>query len=294
MAISGASGLVGRRTTQLLQESGWRVSPMVRRSSRAPGAIPWDPARGTLDAADLEGLAGVIHLAGENVAERWSAAKKKRILDSRVLGTRLIAERMAALDEPPPVLVCASAIGVYGDRGDAWMSEESSGGEGFLADVTRRWEEAAQAARDAGIRVVHARIGVVLSARGGALVKMLPPFKMGVGGRLGSGRQWFSWIHLDDVAAILQLALENPDLEGPINVVAPTPVRNSELTAALGRALRRPTLFPVPKAALKIGFGEMAEETLLASTRVQPRVLEERGYEFRYADLDEALRQELD
>ncbi|MEM1178126.1 MAG: TIGR01777 family oxidoreductase [Acidobacteriota bacterium] len=291
IAVSGASGLLGRRLLPALRQAGWSPQAMVRR----PGGdgIFWDPRGGTLDAASMEGLDAVVHLAGENVFGRWTDAKKERIDQSRVLGTRLISQTLAGLERPPRVLVSASAIGYYGDRGDAIMDESGTLGEGFLAEVCGRWEAETAAARDAGVRVVNLRIGIVLAKGGGALKQMLPPFKMGVGGRLGDGQQWFSWIHIDDVVRSILFALDRDDLEGPVNCVAPAPVRNQELTRVLGRVVRRPTLFPVPKFALGVVFGEMAEETLLASTRVAPAALEGAGFRFEHPDLEAALRREV-
>ena len=291
VAVTGASGLLGRRLMPALERAGFSAQPLVRR--RGQSGIFWDPAGGDLDRSALEGYSAVIHLAGENVFGRWTAAKKKRIEESRVHGTRLIAESIAALEEPPSVLISASAIGFYGDRDDELMREASTKGEGFLADVCWRWEAATAAAAEAGIRVVHLRIGIVLDEGGGALAQMLTPFKLGVGGQLGDGRQWFSWIHVDDLVAAILFALENQELSGPVNGVAPSPVRNRELTKTLGRVLGRPTLLPAPSFALKLAFGEMANETLLASTRVAPDALAAAGFQFQHEDLESALRAEL-
>lgn len=291
IAVSGASGLLGGRLVPALRRAGWTPRAMVRR--RGGDGIFWDPRGGQLDAASMEGLDAVVHLAGENVFGRWTDAKKRRIDQSRVLGTRLIAETLAGLERPPRVLVSASAIGFYGDRGDAVMDEAASRGEGFLAEVCGRWEAETAPAEAAGIRVVHLRIGIVLAAGGGALQQMLTPFKLGVGGRLGDGEQWFSWIHIDDLVSSILFALDRDELSGPVNGVAPAPVRNTELTRVLGRVLRRPTLFPAPSFALNLVFGEMAEETLLASTRVAPAALETAGFTFAYPDLEAALREEI-
>lgn len=293
IVISGASGLVGSALVDSLRIGGHEVCRLVRRPAEIPDEATWDPVASTLDAGALEGADAVVHLAGENISRgRWTKAFKQRVLDSRVLGTRLIAESVAAAD-PPPALVSASAIGLYGDRGDEAMSEESSAGEGFLADVCRQWEAAAQPAVDAGARVVRLRIGVVLSRYGGALARMLTPFRLGMGGVIGSGRQVVSWIHLEDLVGVVEHALADSDLSGPVNAVAPRPVTNRELTSALGRALKRPTLVPMPAAIVRLIFGEMGDELLLTSTRVEPRRLLDSGFSFRFPDLASALRHEL-
>ena len=295
--ISGSSGLVGSALVRLLEGSGHEVVRLVRRTPDPGGgtAANWDPAAGTIDAAALEGLDGVVHLAGENIAGgRWNQALKERIRSSRVDGTRLLAETLAGLDRPPQCLLSASAIGFYADRGDEQLDESSPVGAGFLADVCRAWESAAEPAREAGIRVVNLRIGVVLASDGGALKKMLLPFKLGLGGRVGSGRQWWSWIAIDDVVGAIQHALLTESLTGPLNLVAPNPATNLEFTKALGRVLRRPTVFPMPAFAARLALGEMADELLLASTRVDARRLTDSGYEFRCPGLDGALRHVLE
>jgi uncharacterized protein (TIGR01777 family) len=232
-----------------------------------------------------------VHLAGENIAKgRWNARKKARIRDSRVNGTRLLSEALTRLSKPPAVMVCASAIGYYGDRGDEVLREESASGSGFLAEVCRQWEAAAEPARKRGIRVVHLRIGVVLSPEGGALAQMLFPFRMGLGGKLGSGRQYFSWIAIDDLVTVIAHALTNDTLQGPVNAVAPHPVTNLEFTRTLGRVLARPTLFPMPALAARLAFGEMADELLLSSARVEPTRLLATAYQFRHPQLEGALR----
>jgi uncharacterized protein (TIGR01777 family) len=251
----------------------------------------WDPESGRIDNHQLEGFAAVIHLAGENIASgRWTKARKERIRDSRVRGSRVLAEALAKLVRPPQHLLCASAIGYYGDRGEELLTENSQPGTGFLAEVCRDWEEAAQPARAKGIRTTHLRFGVVLSAAGGALAKMLTPFRIGVGGRIGSGHQFMSWITIDDVAAAVRHVLENDTFQGPINVVAPSPVTNLQFTKALGRVLSRPTIFPMPALMARLAFGQMANELLLASQRVQPERLQGSGYAFRHTDLEAALR----
>jgi uncharacterized protein (TIGR01777 family) len=248
----------------------------------------WDPEGGRVDAAGLEGVDAVVHLAGESVGQRWTEAAKQRIVRSRVKGTRALAGALAGLARKPRVLVCASAVGIYGDRAER-VDEESATGSGFLADVAREWEAAAQPAAAAGIRVVNLRLGIVLSAEGGALARMLPPFRLGVGGRLGSGEQWMSWVSLEDVVGAIRFAMEREEARGPVNVVSPNPVTNAGFTAALGRALGRPTLLPVPGAALRLLFGQMADEALLGGQRVQPSRLLALGYRFRHPELDGAL-----
>jgi len=254
-------------------------------------SVRWDPEAGAIDSGGLEGCDAVVHLAGENVgAGRWTAARKAAIRNSRVKGTRLLCEALANLARPPKTLVCASAIGYYGDRGEEVLTEESPPGAGFLPDVCREWEAAAEAAVRKGIRVVHLRIGMVLSPKGGALPRMLPPFRAGLGGVIGTGRQYVSWVALDDLTGIVLHALSREELRGPVNAVAPRPVTNRELTEALGKVLSRPTLLPVPSFALRLAVGEMADPLLLASARVAPRRLEETGYRFRFPELRAALR----
>jgi uncharacterized protein (TIGR01777 family) len=295
VVVSGAGGLIGSALLLSLIGRGHRVSRLVRRSAGA-GEISWDPSRGVLDPADLEGVDAVVHLAGENVGARWTAARKKRIRSSRVAGTKLLSAALARLRRRPAVLVSASAIGIYGDRGDETLTETSGLGNGdrdFLVSVTQEWEAAADPARAAGIRVVHPRFGVVLSPAGGALARLLLPFRLGLGGRLGSGSQWMSWISIDDTIGAIEQALSNPGLNGPVNVTAPEPVTNREFTRTLGRVLSRPTLLPVPAAALRLVLGEMAESTVLASARVLPTKLVEVGYHYTQPRLEAALRHVL-
>ena len=290
--VTGASGLIGSALVPLLTAEGHRVTRLVR-TTPAPGeaAIPWDPMAGRLEAARLEGIDAVVHLAGENIATgRWTPAKKARIRDSRVRGTRLLCETLAQLQHPPQVLVSASAIGYYGNRGDTVLHEDSPPGEDFLAQVCRDWEAATAPAAQRGVRVVRLRIGVVLSATGGALAKMLLPFRLGLGGVVGSGRQYISWIAIDDIVGVILYCLGNEAMEGPVNAVAPQAVTNAEFTRTLGRVLRRPTLFPLPAFVARLLFGEMAEALLLASTRVQPARLQTAGYRFLYPELEGALR----
>ncbi len=291
--ITGASGLVGSALTAFLTTGGHTVTRLVRRAPASDDEARWDPATGEVDRAALAGADAVIHLAGEGIAERrWSAEQKQRIRDSRVDGTRTIAQAMADLgDDAPRTLVCASGAHAYGDRGDAELDESSEPGEGFLADVVRDWEAAADPAREAGIRTVHVRTGIVQDPAGGALGKVLPLFKLGLGGRLGSGRQWWSWVSRDDVVGILHHALTNPEVSGPINATAPNPVTNAEWTRVLGRVLGRPTALPVPALAPKVLLGtELAEELLFFSIKVHPAKALATGYTFRHPDLEDALR----
>jgi len=291
--VSGASGLVGAVLVPTLEAGGHKIRRLVR---RAPGGteVRWDPEAGGVDAAGIEGCEAVVHLAGENIAAgRWTAAKKQRIRDSRVKGTQALARALAGMPHPPKVLVCASAIGYYGDRGADLMREDSARGQGFLAEVCADWEAAALPAAQKGIRVVHLRFGVVLSRAGGALAKMLLPFRLGVGGIIGSGRQYMSWLHIHDAVGVIQHALTADRLRGPVNAVSPNPVTNLEFTRALGRVLLRPTLLPMPAFAARLAFGEMADELLLSSTRVEPVRLQAVNYPFLHPWLDDALRQLL-
>jgi uncharacterized protein (TIGR01777 family) len=260
---------------------------------RRPEDVLWDPAGGRLDARAIDGMDAVVHLAGEPIAQRWTAAAKRRIRDSRIRGTDLLATTIAALPRPPRVMVSGSAMGIYGDRGDEVLDEASPLGTGFLADVAREWEAATFPAARAGIRVVHIRTGLVLSPRGGALGKLLLPFRAGVGGRVGSGRQWVSWIALGDTIGAIRHAMSAEALFGPVNLAAPNAVTNAEFAATLGKVLRRPAIFPVPALVMRLAFGEMAASTLLASQRMRPRRLAESGYVFRHPLLEGALRHEL-
>ena len=294
--ISGSTGLIGSALISALATAGHDVVRLVRSAPKSDGSeVHWDPESGRIDTDRLEGLDAVVHLAGENIgAGRWSRDRKARIFDSRVKGTRLLCESLANLNHPPQVLVCASAIGYYGSRGAEVMNEGSESGAGFLADVCREWEIATEFVGHTEIRVVNLRMGIVLSLAGGPLEKMLPPFKMGVGGILGNGRQYMSWITLDDAVGAIQHTLVTDSLQGPVNNVAPYPVTNREFTKALGRVLRRPTLFPLPSFGLRIMFGrEMANELFLSSTRVEPTRLLETGYAFQYPGLEDALRHVL-
>lgn len=289
--VTGSTGLVGTALVVALEAAGRRVVRAVRREVRDPATeLRWDPVRGEIDRQRLAGVDAVVHLAGANIAgRRWTAAYKQQIRASRVAGTRLLSEALAALPEGPRVFACASAIGYYGDRGPAVLDESSAPGEGFLPEVCLEWEEACQPARAAGIRTVNLRIGVVLSPLGGALAKMLTPFKLGVGGVVGDGQQFLSWIALDDLVSAIQYALGDAQLSGAVNLVAPQPATNREFTKTLGRVLHRPTIFPMPAFAARLAFGEMADELLLSSTRVEPRRLLESGFQFRYPQLQPAL-----
>ena len=287
--ISGATGLIGSALVPELEAKGHTVTRLSR-SGSGTGTVRWDPSAGTID-GDLEGTEAVVHLAGESIAQgRWSPDKKRRILDSRVQGTRLLAERIAALSTPPKVMVSTSAVGYYGDRGGEVLTEESAPGEDFLARVCREWEAAAEPARRAGIRVVHPRLGIVLSPEGGALGTTLPIFKLGGGGKIGSGRQWWSWVALDDVVGSTVHALTDEGVEGPVNVGSPNPMTNAEYTKVLGKVLGRPTVLPLPAPAARVMLGEVADALLLASQRMRPTRLQDTGYAFRYPQLEGALR----
>jgi uncharacterized protein (TIGR01777 family) len=290
--VSGARGLIGSALGPALTTGGHTLRRLVRGTPTGERDHRWDPAAGTVDPAALDGVDAVVHLAGESVAGRWTKAKKERILRSRMDGTRTVSEAIARLERPPRVLVCASAIGYYGDRGDERLTEESGPGEGFLANVVREWEAASAPAEEAGIRVVRLRFGIVLSPAGGALRTMLRPFRLGLGGRLGNGRQWVSWISIDDVVGAIHHALFADKLAGVANAVAPHPVTNAELTETLGRVLRRPALLPAPTPAMRLVLGEFAED-VLGSQRVTPVCLGESGYEFRHPELEVALRHVL-
>lgn len=295
IAITGASGLLGSALTPFLTTGGHEVTPVSRRRGRA-GALHWDPAAGVIDHAGLEGVDAVVHLAGENVGSRWSAHRKRRIRNSRVEGTMLLAEALASLRRPPSVLVAASAVGIYGDRGDEVLVEDALP-EGpptdFFVELGRDWEGATEPARAAGIRVVNLRFGVVLTPAGGALGRMLPPFLLGAGGPLGSGRQWVSWISVDDAVGAVHHAVFADSLDGPVNAVAPEPVTSRTFAATLGRVLKRPAVLPAPAPALKLLFGEMADTALLASQRISSARLVESGYAFRHPTLEGALRHVL-
>jgi len=293
IAVTGSHGLIARALIPRLEQSGHTVVRLVREGSAAPGGgqVGWDPAAGRLDRSALAGIGAVVHLAGAGIGDRrWSASRKALIVDSRVDGTRLLADALATLDGPRPTLLAASAIGIYGDRGEEELSERSPAGTGFLADVCCRWEEATAAAAAAGCRVVNLRSGVVLARKGGLLGRTLPLFRLGLGGRLGSGRQYLSWITLADEVAALNHLLAHDDISGPVNLTAPEPVTNAEFTRALGRALHRPAVLAVPGVALRTVLGrEMADEMVLAGQRVRPGVLGATGFQFAHPSIDEAL-----
>jgi hypothetical protein len=294
VAIAGASGLIGGALVPALADSGNEVVRLVRRAPKTKDEVRWDPEAGAIDAAALEGLDAVVNLSGENIAERrWSEARKALLRSSRLGPTRLLASALAGLARKPKVLVSASAMGAYGDRGDAWVSEKEAPGDDFLGRLSVEWEQAAAPAAAAGIRVVHPRTGIVLSPKGGALGKMLLPFKAGLGGVLGKGTQYMSWIAIDDVVSAFLHLVERDDLAGPVNVVAPEPVTNAVFTKTLGRVLERPTVAPAPAFALRLAFGEMADAALLSSTRVKPERLLASGYLFRFPELEGALRHVL-
>ncbi len=291
--VTGASGMIGSALVPILAARGHSVVRMVRgRPAQGAQEIYWNPDAGDIDAPSLLGLDAVVHLAGENIgAGRWTGARKQRILDSRVKGTRLLAATLSGLERPPKVMISSSAVGYYGDRGAEILREDSSPGSGFLADVCRQWEEAASKAAEGNIRLVLVRTGMVVSAGGGALARMLPAFRLGFGGRLGSGKQYISWITLEDLLEVFLFALSQPALSGAVNAVAPAPVTNAEFTRTLGRLLNRPTLIPVPSLAIRLMFGELGKQVLLASTRVEPARLTKARFQFRFPELEEALRQ---
>jgi uncharacterized protein (TIGR01777 family) len=291
VAITGATGFLGGALTRHLRSAGHVVLPITRSQLDAgAGAIRWDPARGELDPAALEGVDAVVHLAGENIAQRWTDAVKREIRESRVRSTKLIARAISAMNRPPRVLLTGSAVGIYGDRGNELLDESSAAGTGFLAEVVQAWERATEAANRGDVRVVHMRSGLVLGAEGGALPKMLPPFRLGLGGKIGSGEQMMSWIERGDWVRAVEKLLHAPLVKGPVNLVAPTPVSNAEFTAALGHVLGRPTALTIPDFAVRFALGEMGEQVLLAGQRVVPTRLLGAGYSFAYPTIDSALR----
>jgi uncharacterized protein (TIGR01777 family) len=291
IVVSGSTGVIGSALTQALNRRDHEVVPLVRRRV-SPGekAVAWDPERGSIDRAGLAGADAVIHLAGENVFGRWSPAKKQRISDSRVKGTCLLSDALAGLQRPPATLLAASAIGYYGDRGDEPVTEESGPGEDFLAHVARDWEAATAAATRAGIRVVNMRNGVVLTTTGGALAKMLPAFRLGLGGPVGSGNQYLSWIALDDIINAILHLLNNQNLVGPVNMTAPSPVTNRDFAKILGKVLGRPAVVTVPAFALRMAFGTEGAAMLQSGQRVLPARLSETGFDFSFEDVEPALR----
>jgi len=288
--VSGSHGLVGKALISSLTPDGHEIVRLVRGTPKSANEIEWHPNDGRLDAASLEGIDAVVHLAGESIASgRWTDEKKRAIRDSRVKGTALLSDALARLSRPPSVFVSASAIGYYGNRGDELLTENSAPGDDFLAKVCVEWENATIPAIEKAIRTVHARFGIILDANEGALAKMLTPFRMGIGGRIGDGKQWMSWIDIEDVVNGLKSVIENSSVNGPVNFVAPNPVTNAEFTKTLGRVLSKPTLFPVPAFGARLAFGEMADALLLSSARVKPGVLQH----FAYPTLEAALRHQL-
>jgi uncharacterized protein len=298
VAVTGASGLIGTALTRRLREAGHQVLRLTRSEPTEPDQVRWDPGAGRLDPDSLAKADAVVHLAAANIGDklRWTARTKRQILETRVEGTGLVARTMAELARGPGgprVLVCASGAHYYGDRGDEVLTEASSGGRGFLADLVRQWEQAADPARAAGLRVVHLRTGPVQDAAGAGLPKQALMFRLGVGGRFGSGRQWLSWVALDDITGAYLHALTHDDLAGPVNAVAPNPVTNAEFTATLARVLRRPAILHVPEFAPRLVLGEFADEMLFTSMRIHPVRLLEAGYRFRFPELEPALRHTL-
>jgi hypothetical protein len=292
--ISGSTGLIGRALVDHLEQSGHDVVPLVRpESSGAADGVRWAPSRGEIDTEGLEGFDAVVHLAGESINQRWTEETKKRIRNSRVQGTSLLAGALAELDDPPEVLISSSAVGYYGDRGDTWLEEDADPGDLFISQVCREWEAASKVAAENGVRVVNLRTGIVLSTEGGALPQMLPPFKLGLGGRLGDGDQYMSWVTREDAARIVEHLIETEDVDGPVNVCTPEPVTNATFTDTLGSVLGRPTVFWVPASGVRLLFGQMGEELLLASDRMRPTKLESSGFTWAHAELEPALERVL-
>jgi uncharacterized protein (TIGR01777 family) len=292
IAVTGASGLVGAELVPFLTTGGHTVVRLVRRPA-GPGEISWDPSRGVLDAEQLEGFDAVVHLAGESIRPPWTRSRRQRISGSRVDGTLLLSDTLARLRRPPRVLVSMSGVNYYGDRGDVVVDEDSSPGEGFLATLCVDWEKATAPAASAGIRIVNLRNGIAISGRGGAVSRLLVPFRLGVGGRIGDGRQYVSWIAIDDLIGAIYHAIHDDRLSGPVNTVAPSPVTNRDLAKSLGRVLRRPTVLPLPATAVRAVLGDAGRELLLASMRVKPTRLDAAGFEFDFPDLENALRFQL-
>jgi hypothetical protein len=287
--ISGASGLIGQAISSSLTAQGYIVNRLTRKQGANSGDVVWDPSQ-PIAQEKVSGFDAVIHLAGENIFGVWIKEKKQRILNSRVYGTKNLVAGLIHAQEKPRVFLCSSAIGYYGNRGDEVLREDSASGTGFLAEVCREWEAATTPAKDASIRTVNIRTGIVLSAKDGALKKMLPAFRMGLGGKLGSGKQWWSWIHIDDMVGAVEYALEQDSLSGPVNFAAPNPVTNAQLTKTLAQVLSRPAFFQVPKFALKLALGHSADELLLSGQRVEPEKLQDSGYAFKFPDLEGALK----
>jgi uncharacterized protein len=292
IAISGASGLIGSALVASFESHRDEVTRLVRRLPQPSDELQWDPMR-EIPPQILSGFDAVVHLSGESVSGRWTEAKKRRIRDSRIVSTQNLSQALTSAEKQPGVFICASAIGYYGNRGDEVLTDDSSSGSGFLAEVSRQWESVTAPAADAGIRTVNLRTGIVLSREGGALKQMLLPFRLGLGGRVGNGRQWWSWIHIDDFVAAVQQIADNLSLNGPVNMTAPNPVTSADFTKTLAKALKRPALLPLPAFAAKLAFGEFAKEGLLASARVEPKKLLESGFKFRYSELAGALSELL-
>jgi uncharacterized protein len=290
--VSGSSGPIGSALLPSLRAQGFGVTRLLRQSVSGSDQIVWDPSR-PLSPDLVSGFDAVIHLAGESIVGRWTEAKKRRILESRAQGTGHLAEAVAKASQPPRVFISASAIGFYGNRGDEILREDSSSGEGFAAEICRQWEGATQPAAKVGIRTAQMRIGVVMSADGGALPAMLTPFRLGLGGRLGNGRQWWTWVSVRDVVGAIQHVLNHETISGPVNTVAPNPVTNAEFTRILASVLHRPAIFPMPAFAVRLIFGEMGEELFLGSQRAEPAKLVSAGYQFRHPDLRNALKEIL-
>jgi uncharacterized protein len=293
IAVTGASGLIGSALVPALEAGGHDVVRLVRHRAASARELEWDPAAGELDVSVLAGIDGAVHLSGATIGRRWTKARKAEIRESRVKSTTLLAETLADVEPRPSVLVCSGGIGIYGDRGDEILTEESELGSGFLSEVGRAWESACEPARSAGLRVVNLRGGIVLSRKGGALPRLLTPFRLGLGGRFGSGRQWWSWIAIDDLVRAIRFALEGA-LAGPLNAVSPSPVTNAQFSKALGKALGRPAVLPFPGIAAKAIFGEMAEEALLTGQRALPARLLDAGFAFDYPELGPALERALE
>jgi uncharacterized protein (TIGR01777 family) len=288
--VSGSHGLVGKALTISLVNSGHDIVSLVRQSAN-DSEIEWHPNHGKINLQQLEGFDVIVNLAGESIASgRWTEEKKKKIRESRVKGTELLSSALARLSLPPSTLINASAIGFYGSRGDELLTEKSAPGEGFLPEVCIEWEKATGQAEAKGIKTIHTRFGIILDEKGGALERMLTPFRMGVGGKVGNGKQWMSWIALDDVINALRFLIDEPGSGGPVNFTAPNPVTNADFTEALGNVLSRPTLFSVPAFAARLAFGEMADELLLSSAKVEPERLKESGYQFKHPELSSALK----
>jgi uncharacterized protein (TIGR01777 family) len=293
VAVAGSSGLIGSHLTDYLTTAGYRVVKLVRGAEAGPGEIPWDPAAGALDPTALDGVDAIVNLAGVTISGVWTSGRRRAILESRVQATRTLAAAIARMDAPPAVFVSASAVGAYGSRGGEAVTEQTELGTGFLADVCRQWEAAAEPVREAGVRLVTTRFGIVVSAAGGAVAAMLPAFKAGAGTRLGDGTQYWAWVELDDLLAAVEWALHDEELSGVVNVTAPEPVTNLEFTKTLGHVLRRPAVLAAPGFALRHGLGGMGEEMFLASQRAVPARLKERGFSFAFPELEAALRYEL-